>query len=76
MIAAPVNYREYLASADWQVKRADAIERAGYRCEVCGLPWGLEVHHKTYERLGNELPEDLACLCWGCHRGLHRADYA
>lgn len=28
---------------------------------------GLEVHHRTYERLGNERPEDLVALCWCCH---------
>jgi 5-methylcytosine-specific restriction endonuclease McrA len=64
-------YHEYLASDDWQVKRSDVMQQAGYRCERCGLPWGLQVHHVTYERLGNELPEDLACLCRDCHRKLH-----
>ncbi|MGH2369964.1 MAG: hypothetical protein ACRDI2_17430 [Chloroflexota bacterium] len=32
-----------------------------------------EVHHLTYERLGDELPEDLAALCAPCHRGAHKA---
>lgn len=27
----------------------------------------LHVHHRTYERLGEELPEDLVVLCEVCH---------
>lgn len=30
----------------------------------------LEVHHKTYERLGAERDEDLAAICWTCHDGV------
>src|SRR4051812_47555513 len=30
----------------------------------------LEVHHKTYERLGHERDEDLVALCWNCHDGV------
>lgn len=30
----------------------------------------LEIHHKTYERLGHELDEDLVALCWTCHDGV------
>lgn len=27
----------------------------------------LEVHHQTYERLGQERDDDLVALCWSCH---------
>ncbi len=27
----------------------------------------LEVHHRTYERVGRELETDLVALCWSCH---------
>lgn len=27
----------------------------------------LEVHHRTYERVGRELVTDLLALCWDCH---------
>jgi 5-methylcytosine-specific restriction endonuclease McrA len=69
-------YREHLAGEDWQAIRADALTRAGHRCEECGAPWGLQVHHKTYERLGSEAPEDMICLCRDCHRKLHGINYA
>jgi 5-methylcytosine-specific restriction endonuclease McrA len=36
------------------------------RCRRSGLT--LQVHHKTYERLGHESPADLEVLCTDCHR--------
>lgn len=64
-------YKAHLVGPDWAAKRADCLARAGYRCEQCGLPYGLTAHHRTYERLGHELPEDLVCLCRDCHRKIH-----
>ena len=39
--------------------------------EVCGVKHRLQVHHLTYERLGNERDEDLKVLCWACHEREH-----
>ncbi len=64
-----MSYAEYLASPHWLETRAAAIARAGGRCALCpreGVP--LEVHHRSYERLGEELPEDLTVLCGLCHQ--------
>jgi 5-methylcytosine-specific restriction endonuclease McrA len=36
----------------------------------------LEVHHRTYERRGNERDSDLAALCWGCHEETWDTDRA
>jgi hypothetical protein len=33
----------------------------------------LEVHHRTYARLGFEQPDDLIALCHDCHQDHHRA---
>lgn len=67
-------YREYLRSEHWQQTRTSALERAGYKCECCRAMTRLDVHHKTYERLGAELPEDLEILCRGCHGVRHWND--
>ena len=32
----------------------------------------LEVHHRTYERLGEELASDLTVLCNRCHHVHHQ----
>lgn len=69
----PTSYHEYLASAQWQTTRALALSRAGHRCQVCNAPTSLDVHHRTYERLGEELPSDLTVLCRHCHTIFHRS---
>ncbi len=65
-----VDYHEYINSPEWR-KRADAAKhRAGYRCQVCNRSSRdviLDAHHRTYEKLGNEAPEDITVLCRDCH---------
>lgn len=52
--------------------RNRALMLAGYRCERCDSKRDLQVHHRTYERLGHEWDEDLEVLCDACH-GEHHA---
>jgi len=61
----------YMASGDWDHRRRDALRRAGYRCQLCNADKPLDVHHRTYERFGNELPGDLIALCRECHDRFH-----
>ena len=80
MIAAPTlplvkgsrEHRRYMRSPEWQARRLRAIIAAGWRCEDCGRPSfderRYQVHHRTYERLGCERPEDLAAKCRRCHK--------
>jgi hypothetical protein len=65
-------YLDYLDSPEWWAKRKAALARAHYRCEQCGM-WAdrLEVHHRTYCRLGDEQPDDVEVLCSPCHRNKH-----
>lgn len=70
------NYEEYLKSNIWREKADEAKKRAGYRCQVCNVSQAqvrLDAHHRTYERLGNELPEDITILCRNCHKLFHQA---
>ena len=60
-------YREYLQSATWKMKRQESLIRAGHKCEMCGSEDRLEVHHKTYDRFGQEMAVDLTVLCRSCH---------
>jgi hypothetical protein len=62
------NYRAYLASPAWQVKREAAFKRCGGICEGCKAAPATEIHHVTYERFKHELPGDIAALCHACHR--------
>jgi 5-methylcytosine-specific restriction endonuclease McrA len=68
-------YRDYLRSPEWRRTRAAALHRAGNACSLDITHTGdLEVHHRTYERLGEELASDLIVLCRDCHR-LHHAEH-
>jgi hypothetical protein len=65
-------YREvYLRSDHWGETRAAALERAEHRCQVCNGAKQLDVHHRTYERLGEERDADLTVLCRKCHDLFH-----
>jgi replicative DNA helicase len=48
-----------------------ALSRAGHRCQVCNSPDKLDVHHRTYERVGQEQLDDLTVLCDRCHGLFH-----
>ena len=69
-----LTYFEYLATDWWRSRRAKAIRKANYRCQVEGckaMDLHLHVHHLDYSRLGNELDSDLVVLCANHHRERH-----
>lgn len=70
-----IDYSEYLKSADWKERSEAAKERAGRKCQVCGSASFIETHHNTYDRIGNERPEDLVVLCDRCHSLFHHKRY-
>lgn len=66
-----IDYDAYIYTKAWRQKATAAKEAAGYRCRLChrsGDEVRLEVHHLTYERLGNEQLMDIAVLCPDCYR--------
>lgn len=65
------NYREYLSSEEWNARRTLALTRVEFRCQLCNSEERVEVHHRTYERIGRELPTDLTVLCHACHSTFH-----
>lgn len=69
-----LDYHEYIKSPEWREKAEDAKHKAGWRCQLCnreGDSSTLHAHHRTYERLGEELPEDITILCSKCHAKFH-----
>ena len=78
-ISRRCKYEGYLLSQAWYEKRKLKLFNSDYTCEKCGYcsyksieERPLDVHHKTYERLGNELPGDLMVLCRKCHGENHQ----
>lgn len=72
-------YLDYLKSDHWnavksryyqsKLPRRDKFGRPV--CEVCGTYGRLDLHHKSYKRLGHEKLHDFALLCRDCHHELH-----
>jgi len=64
-------YYSYLRSQKWKDTAITKIILVGRRCELCGYPKNLHVHHKTYENFGDELMSDLEVRCRYCHEYRH-----
>lgn len=65
-------YSEYLRTAEWNRRRQVALKIADHKCMICSSAEVLQVHHRTYERLGCEKQTDLLVLCHDCHDLFHR----
>ena len=69
-------YAEYIQSKEWRAKRKQRIKFDGGSCR--GFHWlpkksNLQVHHKTYKRLGDESVRfDLITLCDKHHKRVHK----
>ena len=66
-----VFYSQYLKSPEWKQLRERKIVATARRCQVCNSLQGLDVHHRTYSRLGREWDSDLTVLCRRCHAIYH-----
>jgi 5-methylcytosine-specific restriction endonuclease McrA len=65
-----ITYEAYIRSQEWRDK-AEALKTEAGECAMCGSGVNLEVHHRTYARLGREHPLDLIVLCRPCHARYH-----
>jgi hypothetical protein len=71
---ANFSYKEQLENQLWLNKRAEILQRDGFRCRYCGETKCLQVHHKQYieGRLAWEYDNsDLITLCKSCHAREH-----
>lgn len=83
-----INYHKYIRSQEWQNKRKQFYSSSMYKCNTPnnkGTQWSciccgitnvpLDLHHKTYKRLGNErINIDLVTVCRECHSEIHRVE--
>lgn len=60
-------YLAYLKSKAWRRRRDRRLRIDNHTCQTCGAKRCLEVHHRTYERIGKERMGDLITLCCACH---------
>jgi hypothetical protein len=67
-----LSYDEYLETPEWKATRKETLALASHRCNRCGQSRDvMHVHHRTYQNLGREQPEELEVLCPQCHRDEH-----
>jgi len=75
-----LRYQRFMSSPRWRARRhkwlREYVRRFGTApvCACCRRGWTLrdDLHHLSYDRLGNERHEDLLPMCRTCHRALHR----
>jgi 5-methylcytosine-specific restriction endonuclease McrA len=60
-------YGAYRASRPWALLKRQVRIRANGRCERCAERSVDHIHHRTYERTGQERLDDLWGLCSPCH---------
>ncbi len=66
-----MNYKRYLKSETWNKKKKQTKYWHGKRCSICKHK-KIDIHHKTYTRIGNEdVKTDLIPLCRYHHYLVH-----
>ena len=65
-----MTYQEYLKTDHWKTVSWAAKWHAGFACQICGSEKNLQVHHRDYDSLYNERPEDVTVLCSRCHEAI------
>ena len=66
-------YQKYLQSSHWKDIRRRYRESKLFdgQCYACSSTERLQLHHKSYNRLGRERLTDLIYLCDECHSIIH-----
>ena len=67
-------YRDYVRyNSNWKSLRRKVHHK--YKiCQSCGSDKNLDVHHKTYKRVGHERLSDLKLYCRTCHYWEHNRE--
>ncbi|MGJ8560127.1 MAG: HNH endonuclease [Litorimonas sp.] len=66
-------YVKHLSSEKWLKTRVKIFRRANNLCEGCLENPARDIHHLTYENLGDEFMFELIALCRPCHERVERS---
>ncbi len=69
-----IAYGAYLNSSAWQIKRKQILGRDNYLCQFCKEEKATQVHHLSYDNLGNECEFELLSVCHSCHQIIHNIE--
>lgn len=68
------NYNAYLRTDKWRAKADAVLRRANRTCEACGVRAATQVHHTTYDHVGDEPLWELRAVCRPCHEAITKRD--
>lgn len=72
-----MDWKDQYKHPNWQKKRLEALELAGFECQNCGDGESqLQVHHVRYKKgslIWDYEPTELSVLCEKCHDDAHRS---
>ena len=60
-------YNEYIKSDKWKAIRLKVLKRDNNICQACLEAPAQDVHHLTYNNIGDELMYELLSVCRDCH---------
>jgi phage terminase large subunit GpA-like protein len=66
-------YKRYLRSNAWAIRKNAYYRRFNRQCAACGSWKRIQLHHVSYENLGHEPDQGLVPLCRADHVNAHRA---
>jgi phage terminase large subunit GpA-like protein len=67
-----MSYRQYMQSEQWARVKAAYYARHRQQCRACGSKQHIDLHHRSYDRMGYETDRDLVPLCESCHAVVHQ----
>lgn len=70
----PGQYEAYVQSPEWESRKARYFQTHPRRCRICRREprsGQLDLHHLSYDNLGNEPNSDLVALCQFHHSEVH-----
>jgi 5-methylcytosine-specific restriction endonuclease McrA len=70
------SYSAYLETPAWRRRRAAVLRRDEGLCQGCLAEPATQVHHLTYDHVGDELLFELISVCDACHRKIHPDKFA
>lgn len=67
-------YLSQLTTPQWKAYREFILAVRGRKCESCGKPSNLHIHHREYfknRHAWEYLPNEVMVVCGDCHRHIH-----
>lgn len=65
-------YKNYLRGKHWKTFRKRMKREKKYECYICGTKHKLQLHHRSYSKLGEESKNQMLWVCQFHHSLIHK----